>query len=100
MFYFLHCLPGSPEDKCSIFEHLKRDLTETVCVQRANILAKDVKHNLLGKMILKFGNKDGFFHNMEDSQEALTGGLSEHFKQVEVEVVGAIFMFKASQLIL
>lgn len=32
MFYFLHSLPGSPEDECSIFEHLKRNLTENGCV--------------------------------------------------------------------
>ena len=67
MFYFFHCLPGSPEDKYSIFEHLKRNLTENGCVYGANILGKDVKHNLFGKTILKFGNKDGFFHNMVSS---------------------------------
>ena len=100
MFYFLHSLPGSPEDECSIFEHLKRNLTKKWLRARANILGKDVKHNLLGKTILKFGNKDDFFQNMEDSKAASTGWLSEHFKQVEVEVVGAIFIFKVSQPIL
>lgn len=36
MFYFLHSLPGSLEDECSISEHLKRNLTKMAACTRQN----------------------------------------------------------------
>ncbi|KAI0080997.1 S-adenosyl-L-methionine dependent methyltransferase [Panus rudis PR-1116 ss-1] len=97
LYYLLHCLPGSMSEKASkVFSNMKRIMVEEGCVYGATILGKThAPHNILGRTLLGVYNRKGIFSNENDSKESLEGALREHFRVVEVTVVGNVALFSA-----
>ncbi|KAL8708705.1 MAG: hypothetical protein Q9220_006430 [cf. Caloplaca sp. 1 TL-2023] len=97
MYYLLHCMPGPVPAKTAVFSHLKHNLTADGVVSGASILGKGVQHNLFGRLIMMFGNRNGMFDNRADNAADFEEALREHFEDVETQVRGAIFLWKASK---
>ncbi|KAI4252678.1 MAG: hypothetical protein LQ352_004139 [Teloschistes flavicans] len=97
LYYLLHCMPGPVPAKTVIFSHLKHSLTPDGVISGASILGKDVRHNLFGRLIMTFGNWNGMFDNRGDNAADFDDALREHFDDVETQVRGAIFLWRASK---
>ncbi|KAL8908876.1 MAG: hypothetical protein Q9171_005273 [Xanthocarpia ochracea] len=97
LYYLLHCMPGPVPAKTAIFSHLKHSLTPDGVISGASILGKDVQHNLFGRIIMYFGNRGGMFDNQADNSADFDEALREHFDDVETQVRGAIFLWRASK---
>ncbi|KAL8697309.1 MAG: hypothetical protein Q9224_002381 [Gallowayella concinna] len=97
LYYLLHCMPGPVPAKTAVFSHLKHNLTADGVISGASILGKDVRHNLFGRVIMGFGNWNGMFDNRADNAAEFDEALREHFYEVETQVRGAIFLWKASK---
>ncbi|KAL9585998.1 MAG: hypothetical protein Q9212_001185 [Teloschistes hypoglaucus] len=97
LYYLLHCMPGPVPAKTVVFSHLKHNLTADGVISGASILGKDVRHNLFGRLIMTFGNWNGMFDNRGDNAADFDEALREHFDDVETQVRGAIFLWRASK---
>ncbi|KAL8690936.1 MAG: hypothetical protein Q9218_003729 [Villophora microphyllina] len=97
LYYLLHCMPGPVPAKTAVFSHLKHSLTPDGVISGASILGKDVRHNLFGRLIMAFGNWNGMFDNRADNAADFDEALREHFADVETQVRGAIFLWRASK---
>jgi hypothetical protein len=97
LFYLLHCMPGPPAAKASIFSHLKNNLTAEGVLYGATILGKGegVRHNWLGSCLMWVYNRMSVFGNVDDTEEDFVAALREHFVDVKSSVVGVVLLFKA-----
>ena len=95
LMYLLHCMPGPPERKTAIFDHLKANLTDDGVLFGATILSKGVDHNLAGKMLMYLYNRNGVFGNVEDGAPVFIEGLKQNFESVDVSIVGVVLLFTA-----
>lgn len=96
LFYLLHCLPGTfPAKAEQIAAHLVPILASQGIVYGCTILGKGIEHNYIGKALMRIYNNKGIFCNDGDSAEGLQEGLSTHFEEVDVEVVGRVAIFVA-----
>ena len=71
LFYLLHCLPGTMDDKETAIANLKRYLSKEGVLYGATILGDDAAHNAIGRMLLRLYNDKGVFHNMADTLDDL-----------------------------
>ena len=96
VFYLLHCLAGSPEEKSRLFDVVRPHLAADGVFVGTTILGKDVPVSWLGGMLMdNYNNKKRCFHNFEDSQASFEEGLHRNFEEVESRVVGQVMLFKA-----
>ena len=96
MYYLLHCIPAPMRDKCSIFSHIKYNMTADGIIHGATILGKGVADdNWFGKRIRRRCLNRGVFHNKEDNAYEFEEALRKNFKKVETRVVGAVFIWRA-----
>jgi SAM-dependent methyltransferase len=94
--YLLHCLPGRIESKA-------RTLARNVCpylepggvLFGSTILGRGVAHTRIGRRLMHVYNAKGVFTNADDDERGLERGLATKFKDVEIEVVGAVALFAA-----
>jgi len=91
--YLLHCLPGDLESKSVVFDHLKALMNPGAVLFGSTILQGGVRHHWLGKRLLQVYNRKGVFSNREDGLDALQQALSKRFRDVSVEVAGAVAIF-------
>lgn len=94
--YVLHCLPGSWAEKGRVFGHLASKLAPGGVLFGATVLGRGVRHNLVGRRLMRLYNQKGIFHNTEDDLEGLEDALRQHFGDVTVRVMGAVALFQAS----
>ena len=59
LFYLLHCLPGTMDDKETAIANLKGYLSKDGVLYGATILGEEANHNLMGRMLLKLYNDNG-----------------------------------------
>jgi hypothetical protein len=95
LFYLLHCLPGTIDDKETAIANLKRYLSEDGVLYGATILGEEAAHNLIGKRLLKLYNDKGVFHNMADTLDGLQTMLSRQFQDVQVRRHNKVALFVA-----
>ncbi|GAB7352919.1 hypothetical protein MBLNU459_g3504t1 [Dothideomycetes sp. NU459] len=96
MYYLLHCIPVSIEEKCRVFSNIKVHMTTDGVLTGANILNKGVKQdNFFGAWIRRGITRHGILHNQSDTAYDFEHALRENFCQVETWVVGSIFIFRA-----
>lgn len=96
MYYLLHCIPGSIEEKCRVFSNIKIHMAPDGVLTGANILNKGVKQdNFFGVWIRRGITKHGILHNQSDTAYDFEHALRENFHKVETWVVGSIFIFRA-----
>ncbi|AFI05800.1 hypothetical protein [Helicobacter cetorum] len=91
--YLLHCLPGNLEQKGKCFEYLRPLLNKGAVVFGSTIL--NFNHNKLGSKLMKIYNQKGIFSNLNDDKESLKRVLEHYFKEVKIEIVGCVALFKA-----
>jgi hypothetical protein len=95
LFYLLHCLPGTMDDKEMAIAHLKRYLSKAGVLYGATILGEEAAHNAMGRMLLKLYNDKGVFHNMGDTLDGLKRMLRRQFDNVEVRRHNKVALFVA-----
>lgn len=95
LFYLLHCLPGSLNEKGTALSHLTSLLQPDGVLFGATILGKGVKHNRLGRKLMHTYNRKGIFHNQNDDLFSLQAELKRRFKEVELDVKGTVALFSA-----
>ena len=94
--YLLHCVPGSFEEKEVIFLNLKDHLAPNGIVFGCSVLGKDTREALHTRLFLKLYQFIGIFNNAKDTKIGLENALSKHFTYIEVQVVGSVALFRAS----
>lgn len=92
--YLLHCLPGDLESKAAtVTSGLCPYLAADGVLFGSTILGRGVRHNLLGRRLMRLYNRKGIFSNLDDDLRGLEQGLASQLADVEVEVVGAVALF-------
>jgi SAM-dependent methyltransferase len=95
LFYLLHCLPGTMDDKETAIANLKRYLSKDGVLYGATILGDEAAHNPMGRMLLKLYNDKGVFHNTADTLEGLQRMLRRQFDDVQVRRHNKVALFVA-----
>jgi SAM-dependent methyltransferase len=96
--YLLHCLPGTAELKtAAVVRNLAKRLKPGGVLFGSTILGRGVRHNALGRALMRLYNRKGIFANLEDDRDGLERGLAAQLGSVELEIVGAVALFAARQ---
>jgi SAM-dependent methyltransferase len=94
--YLLHCLPGAVEMKtAAVVRNVAGRLKPGGVLFGSTILGRGVRHNALGRMLMRLYNRKGIFANSDDDRDGLERGLAAQFGSVELEIVGAVALFAA-----
>jgi SAM-dependent methyltransferase len=97
MYYLLNCIPAGVEHKCAVFSHIRNNMTPNGVIHGASIVGKGVRVDnkfaarMRGKLLAA-----GIFQNKEDSPFDFEKALRQNFHEVEVRVVGTVFLFRAA----
>jgi hypothetical protein len=95
LFYLLHCLPGTMDDKETAIANLKRYLSKDGVLYGATILGDEAAHNAIGRMLLRLYNDKGVFHNMADTLDDLQRMLRRQFQNVQIRRHNKVALFVA-----
>jgi len=95
LFYLLHCLPGTMDDKETAIANLKRYLSKDGVLYGATILGDEAAHNPIGRMLLKLYNDKGVFHNMADTFDDLQRMMKRQFQNVQIRRHNKVALFVA-----
>ncbi len=63
----------------------------------ATVLGSPDRHTAVSRRALRVLNRHGVFHNLDDTEAGLRAILGAAFDAVEVEIVGAVAVFRASR---
>jgi SAM-dependent methyltransferase len=92
--FLFHCLPGKLQWKATTaVENLRPALAPGGVFFGSTILGRGVRHNMLGRRLMRLYNRKGIFSNTEDDLQGLEQGLATQLTDVEIEVVGAVALF-------
>lgn len=94
--YLIHCLHGSMAEKAQAFGYLGQHLSPGGTLFGSTILGSGVRHNLIGRILLKIYNRRGIFDNYDDDATSLRTCLEASFETVSVTTVGTVAMFTAA----
>lgn len=100
MLYLLHCVPGSASRKAAIFSHLKHKVSPNGVVFGANVLGERRVHTRLSNWWVHRINRHRNMDNLGDNEAVFAEALRKNFYEVEVRVIGAVFVFVARRPIL
>jgi SAM-dependent methyltransferase len=92
----LHCLPGPLPRKAAAVANVATVLAPTGVLFGASILGPSGRHTWLSRSILEANNRRGTFDNLGDTQEGLGEILEASFERVELETVGSMAIFAAT----
>ena len=92
----LHCLPGPLPRKAVAVANVSAVLAPTGVLFGATILGTSGRHNRTARSILRANNRRGTFDNLGDTPEGLRGILEQSFEQVELEILGSMAIFAAT----
>jgi len=92
--YLLHCLPGTMKQKYMVFENLKPLMNEGGVLFGSTILGEGQKPNWAARKLMAFYNSKGIFSNQQDNLEDLRANLEKYFKDVTIEVIGEVALFR------
>jgi len=98
MNFLFHCLPGSAEQKAAtVAANVRPYLAPGGVVFGSTILGLGVRHNLLGRTLMRAYNKKGIFSNLEDDAAGLERGLATALPSVRIDVQGTVALFSARE---
>jgi SAM-dependent methyltransferase len=97
LFYLLHCLPGTMEEKSVAVASLKQYLKRDGIFYGATILGNDADHNAFGRRLMKIYNRKGIFSNQADSIVSLQEMLERHFENVRIQQHYQVALFEARE---
>ena len=92
----LHCLPGPLSRKAAAVANVAAVLAPTGVLFGASILGLTGRHTWLSRSMLMTNNRRGTFDNLGDTEEGLREILEASFERVELETVGAMAIFAAT----
>ncbi|MCV0403795.1 MAG: class I SAM-dependent methyltransferase [Chloroflexi bacterium] len=92
----IHCLPGPLTRKAAAVANVAAVLAPTGVLFGASILGSSGSHTWLSQRILTANNRRGIFDNLGDTQEGLREMLGASFRHVELETVGSMAIFAAT----
>ena len=92
----LHCLPGPLPRKAAAVANVAAVLAPTGVLFGASILGDPGHNTRLSRSVLRANNRRGTFDNLDDTQEGLCEILEASFKRVELETLGSMAIFAAT----
>lgn len=92
--YLIHCLPGKPEEKGVVFDHIREVLTDDGVCFGSTIVQAD-QASMAASVVMAIYNHKGIFGNHYDTPEAVSAELHRCFDQVNTELVGTVLLFSA-----
>lgn len=93
--YLLHCLPGAITEKAVVFDHLRPVLAPGARVFGATILQGDAPRSWAAQRLMKLYNRKGIFSNAQDTRQGLEAALNARFRDLKIEIMGAVALFEA-----
>jgi SAM-dependent methyltransferase len=92
----IHCLPGPLERKAAAVANVAAVLSPTGVLFGASVLGTSGPQTWLSSLVLRLFNWRRAFDNLDDSEEGLGEILAASFERVELETVGSVAIFAAS----
>ena len=92
----IHCLPGPLSRKAAAVANVAAILAPTGVLFGASVLGNSGRHTWAARRMLGAFNRQGGFDNLADSEEGLREILSASFDHVELEAIGSIAIFAAT----
>jgi SAM-dependent methyltransferase len=92
----IHCLPGPLSRKAAAVANVAAVLAPTGVLFGASVLGTSGAHSWLARRVLSAFNRRGAFDNLDDTEEGLREILAESFDHVELETVGSVAIFSAT----
>ena len=92
----IHCLPGPLSRKGAAVANVAAALVPTGVLFGASVLGTSAHHSWLARRVLGAFNRRGAFDNLDDSEASLREILEASFERVELEIVGSVAIFAAS----
>jgi hypothetical protein len=92
----IHCLPGPLSRKGASVANVAAVLVPTGVLFGASVLGRSGSHSWLARRVLGAFNRRGAFGNLDDSEAGLREILEASFERVELEIVGSVAIFAAS----
>ena len=92
----LHCLPGPLSRKAGAVANVAAVLAPTGVLFGSSILGTTGSHTWLSRRALEVLNRRGTFDNLGDTQDGLSEILRASFDRVELETIGAMAIFVAT----
>lgn len=92
----IHCLPGPLSRKGAAVANVAAVLVPTGVLFGASVLGTSGTHSWLARRVLGAFNRRGAFDNLDDSEAGLREILEASFERVELETIGSIAVFGAS----
>ena len=93
--YLIHCLPGTIESKAVVFANLKPLLNPGGVLFGTTLLQGGVRRTLQARALMRAYNRRRLIQNERDHLRGLHAGLEASFPAVEIEVRGAVALFRA-----
>lgn len=92
----IHCLPGPLGRKAGAVANVAAVLAPDGVLFGASVLGTSGRHTWAARRMLDAFNRQGGFDNLNDSEEGLGEILGASFERVELETVGSIVIFVAT----
>ena len=92
----IHCLPGPMSRKAAAVANVAAVLAPDGMLFGASVLGTAGPQTWLSRRVLAAFNRRGAFDNLGDTEAGLHEILAESFERVELEIVGSIAIFAAS----
>ncbi len=92
----IHCLPGPLTRKATAVSNIAAVLAPDGVLFGASVLGRSGQHTWLARRVLAAFNRRGAFDNLDDTEASLREMLEASFDHVEIETVGSIAIFAAS----
>lgn len=92
----IHCLPGPMTRKAAAVANVAAVLAPTGMLFGASVLGRSGSHTWLARRFLDVFNWQRGFDNLNDTEEGLREILAASFEHVELETVGSVAIFAAT----
>ncbi|MFL5757582.1 MAG: class I SAM-dependent methyltransferase [Chloroflexota bacterium] len=92
----IHCLPGPSARKAAAVANVARVIAPNGILFGATVLGESGPHTWLSRRVLRAFNRRGAFDNLGDSEDGLRAVLRGSFEHVEIETIGSIALFTAT----
>jgi Methyltransferase domain. len=92
----IHCLPGPLERKAGAVANVAAVLAPDGVLFGASVLGTSGRHTWAARRMLDAFNRQGGFDNLNDTEEGLREILAASFEHVELETVGSVAIFAAT----
>lgn len=92
----IHCLPGPLPRKAAAVANVAAVLAPTGVLFGASVLGTSGPQTWLSRRVLDAFNRRAAFDNLNDTEEGLGEILAASFEHVEIETVGSVAIFAAT----